>query len=129
MVGVDPSAVSVDTARRHAAGGDLDIEYRIGVGERAHVVAVDPSTRRSFYPVPAGRTAIPHFLNAHRRPDCSAAPHDCSAAPHDCCATRRSTGMRGDGPELQSVPGAFKPRRMGRIRFFGSPHRSDVSQP
>ncbi|WP_094273015.1 bifunctional 2-polyprenyl-6-hydroxyphenol methylase/3-demethylubiquinol 3-O-methyltransferase UbiG [Rhodococcus sp. OK302] len=37
VVGVDPSAVSVDTARRHAASGDLDIEYRIGVGERLPV--------------------------------------------------------------------------------------------
>ncbi|MDV6270660.1 bifunctional 2-polyprenyl-6-hydroxyphenol methylase/3-demethylubiquinol 3-O-methyltransferase UbiG [Rhodococcus globerulus] len=37
VVGVDPSAVSVDAARRHAVGGDLDIDYRIGVGERLPV--------------------------------------------------------------------------------------------
>ncbi|MFD1815645.1 bifunctional 2-polyprenyl-6-hydroxyphenol methylase/3-demethylubiquinol 3-O-methyltransferase UbiG [Rhodococcus gannanensis] len=34
VVGVDPSAVSVDAARSHAAAGDLDIDYRVGVGER-----------------------------------------------------------------------------------------------
>lgn len=33
VVGVDPSAVSVDTARRHAAAGGLDIDYRVGTGE------------------------------------------------------------------------------------------------
>ena len=37
VVGVDPSTVSVDTARRHAAVGDLEIDYRIGVGERLPV--------------------------------------------------------------------------------------------
>ncbi|MFE3290096.1 bifunctional 2-polyprenyl-6-hydroxyphenol methylase/3-demethylubiquinol 3-O-methyltransferase UbiG [Rhodococcus sp. NPDC059234] len=37
VVGVDPSVVSVDAARRHAATGDLDIDYRIGAGERLPV--------------------------------------------------------------------------------------------
>jgi 2-polyprenyl-6-hydroxyphenyl methylase / 3-demethylubiquinone-9 3-methyltransferase len=33
VVGVDPSLVSLRTARRHAAGGGLQIDYRHGVGE------------------------------------------------------------------------------------------------
>lgn len=33
VVGVDPSEVSIDTARRHAAGAGLDIDYRVGRGE------------------------------------------------------------------------------------------------
>lgn len=37
VVGVDPSTVSVDAARHHAVGGDLDIDYRIGSGERLPV--------------------------------------------------------------------------------------------
>ncbi|WP_072689032.1 bifunctional 2-polyprenyl-6-hydroxyphenol methylase/3-demethylubiquinol 3-O-methyltransferase UbiG [Rhodococcus marinonascens] len=37
VVGVDPSPVSVDTARRHAAASALEIEYRIGAGERLPV--------------------------------------------------------------------------------------------
>nr|WP_232320383.1 bifunctional 2-polyprenyl-6-hydroxyphenol methylase/3-demethylubiquinol 3-O-methyltransferase UbiG [Rhodococcus sp. WMMA185] len=37
VVGVDPSPVSVDAARRHAAASALEIEYRIGVGERLPV--------------------------------------------------------------------------------------------
>lgn len=37
VVGVDPSAVSVDAARRHAVGGDLDIDYRVGTGEQLPV--------------------------------------------------------------------------------------------
>lgn len=32
-VGVDPSSVSIQTARRHAAEGGLDIEYHVGGGE------------------------------------------------------------------------------------------------
>lgn len=37
VVGVDPSAVSVGTARRHAVSGRLDIDYRLGVGEKLPV--------------------------------------------------------------------------------------------
>lgn len=37
VVGVDPSAVSIDTARRHAAEVDLDIDYRVGAGEQLPV--------------------------------------------------------------------------------------------
>jgi 2-polyprenyl-6-hydroxyphenyl methylase/3-demethylubiquinone-9 3-methyltransferase len=33
VVGVDPSTVSVETARRHAASGGLRIDYRVGGGE------------------------------------------------------------------------------------------------
>ncbi|HLM04149.1 MAG TPA: bifunctional 2-polyprenyl-6-hydroxyphenol methylase/3-demethylubiquinol 3-O-methyltransferase UbiG [Blastococcus sp.] len=32
-VGVDPSTVSIETARRHAAASRLDVEYRLGRGE------------------------------------------------------------------------------------------------
>jgi 2-polyprenyl-6-hydroxyphenyl methylase/3-demethylubiquinone-9 3-methyltransferase len=34
VVGVDPSAVSIETARHHAAATGLDIDYRVGSGER-----------------------------------------------------------------------------------------------
>jgi hypothetical protein len=34
VVGVDPSAVSIETAGRHATANDLDIDYRVGFGER-----------------------------------------------------------------------------------------------
>ena len=37
VVGVDPSAVSIDTARRHAAATGLDVDYRVGSGERLPV--------------------------------------------------------------------------------------------
>jgi 2-polyprenyl-6-hydroxyphenyl methylase / 3-demethylubiquinone-9 3-methyltransferase len=37
VTGVDPSEVSVRTARAHAAAGRLDIEYRTGTGERLPV--------------------------------------------------------------------------------------------
>ncbi len=37
VVGVDPSAVSMETARRHAAGNGLDLDYRVGFGERLPV--------------------------------------------------------------------------------------------
>ncbi|MFD4293419.1 bifunctional 2-polyprenyl-6-hydroxyphenol methylase/3-demethylubiquinol 3-O-methyltransferase UbiG [Rhodococcus sp. NPDC058505] len=37
VVGVDPSAVSVTTARAHAAASGLDIDYRLGSGERIPV--------------------------------------------------------------------------------------------
>jgi 2-polyprenyl-6-hydroxyphenyl methylase/3-demethylubiquinone-9 3-methyltransferase len=37
VTGVDPSAVSIRTARAHAAAGGLDIEYRVGAGERLPV--------------------------------------------------------------------------------------------
>jgi len=37
VVGVDPSAVSIDRARRHAVAAGLDIDYRVGVGERLPV--------------------------------------------------------------------------------------------
>ncbi|MEE2060767.1 bifunctional 2-polyprenyl-6-hydroxyphenol methylase/3-demethylubiquinol 3-O-methyltransferase UbiG [Rhodococcus artemisiae] len=37
VVGVDPSAISLDTARTHAAAGELDIDYRLGVGEQLPV--------------------------------------------------------------------------------------------
>ncbi|UMG93058.1 bifunctional 2-polyprenyl-6-hydroxyphenol methylase/3-demethylubiquinol 3-O-methyltransferase UbiG [Nocardioides sp. TF02-7] len=33
VVGVDPSSVSIDTARRHAAEVGLEIDYRVGSGE------------------------------------------------------------------------------------------------
>lgn len=33
VVGVDPSAVSIETARRHAVATGLDIDYRVGFGE------------------------------------------------------------------------------------------------
>jgi 2-polyprenyl-6-hydroxyphenyl methylase / 3-demethylubiquinone-9 3-methyltransferase len=39
VVGVDPSPVSLETARRHAAGASLDIDYRHGFGE--HLPAAD----------------------------------------------------------------------------------------
>jgi 2-polyprenyl-6-hydroxyphenyl methylase/3-demethylubiquinone-9 3-methyltransferase len=37
VVGVDPSAVSIETARRHAAASGLDVDYRVGFGERLPV--------------------------------------------------------------------------------------------
>jgi 2-polyprenyl-6-hydroxyphenyl methylase / 3-demethylubiquinone-9 3-methyltransferase len=37
VVGVDPSAVSIETARRHAAANGLDLDYRVGFGERLPV--------------------------------------------------------------------------------------------
>ncbi|MFF0814746.1 bifunctional 2-polyprenyl-6-hydroxyphenol methylase/3-demethylubiquinol 3-O-methyltransferase UbiG [Rhodococcus sp. NPDC003318] len=37
VVGIDPSAVSVAAARTHAAEGGLDIDYRLGSGERLPV--------------------------------------------------------------------------------------------
>ncbi len=37
VVGVDPSAVSIETARRHAAASGLDVDYRVGSGERLPV--------------------------------------------------------------------------------------------
>ena len=33
VVGVDPSTVSIEAARRHAAAGSLNIDYRVGAGE------------------------------------------------------------------------------------------------
>jgi 2-polyprenyl-6-hydroxyphenyl methylase/3-demethylubiquinone-9 3-methyltransferase len=33
VIGIDPSAASIATARAHAAGGGLDIDYRVGAGE------------------------------------------------------------------------------------------------
>lgn len=37
VMGVDPSEVSIDTARRHCAAQGLDIEYRLGCGEKLPV--------------------------------------------------------------------------------------------
>ena len=37
VVGVDPSAVSIETARRHAAATGLDVDYRVGSGEQLPV--------------------------------------------------------------------------------------------
>lgn len=37
VVGVDPSTVSIETARRHATATDLDVDYRVGSGERLPV--------------------------------------------------------------------------------------------
>lgn len=37
VVGVDPSVVSIETARRHATTTGLDVEYRVGFGERLPV--------------------------------------------------------------------------------------------
>jgi 2-polyprenyl-6-hydroxyphenyl methylase/3-demethylubiquinone-9 3-methyltransferase len=37
VVGVDPSSVSIDTARGHARDNCLDIDYRVGTGERLPV--------------------------------------------------------------------------------------------
>jgi 2-polyprenyl-6-hydroxyphenyl methylase / 3-demethylubiquinone-9 3-methyltransferase len=37
VVGVDPSAVSIETARRHAAATGLSIDYRVGSGENLPV--------------------------------------------------------------------------------------------
>jgi 2-polyprenyl-6-hydroxyphenyl methylase / 3-demethylubiquinone-9 3-methyltransferase len=34
VVGVDPSTVSIDAARRHAAARGVDIDYRVGSGEQ-----------------------------------------------------------------------------------------------
>lgn len=34
VVGVDPSSVSIATARRHAAASGLQVDYRVGCGER-----------------------------------------------------------------------------------------------
>ena len=42
VVGVDPSSVSIRSARRHAAAVGLEIEYRVGSGERL------PAEDRSF---------------------------------------------------------------------------------
>ena len=39
VVGVDPSEVSIETARRHAQGSGLAIDYRVGSGERLPVAA------------------------------------------------------------------------------------------
>lgn len=37
VVGVDPSSVSIETARRHAAANCLDVDYRVGFGEELPV--------------------------------------------------------------------------------------------
>jgi 2-polyprenyl-6-hydroxyphenyl methylase / 3-demethylubiquinone-9 3-methyltransferase len=37
VVGVDPSSVSIDTARGHASAAGLDIDYRLGAGEQLPV--------------------------------------------------------------------------------------------
>lgn len=37
VVGVDPSVVSIETARRHALEAGLDIDYRVGTGEQLPV--------------------------------------------------------------------------------------------
>jgi 2-polyprenyl-6-hydroxyphenyl methylase / 3-demethylubiquinone-9 3-methyltransferase len=37
VVGVDPSEVSIETARRHATATALDVDYRVGSGERLPV--------------------------------------------------------------------------------------------
>ena len=37
VVGVDPSAVSIETARRHAGATGLDVDYRVGTGEQLPV--------------------------------------------------------------------------------------------
>jgi 2-polyprenyl-6-hydroxyphenyl methylase / 3-demethylubiquinone-9 3-methyltransferase len=37
VVGVDPSEVSIETAHRHAAAAGLDVDYRVGTGERLPV--------------------------------------------------------------------------------------------
>lgn len=37
VTGVDPSSASIETARRHAAGSDLQIDYRVGKGEELPV--------------------------------------------------------------------------------------------
>lgn len=37
VVGVDPSEVSIQAARRHAVDSGLDIDYRVGTGERLPV--------------------------------------------------------------------------------------------
>lgn len=37
VVGVDPSSVSIETARRHATTNALDVDYRVGSGERLPV--------------------------------------------------------------------------------------------
>jgi 2-polyprenyl-6-hydroxyphenyl methylase / 3-demethylubiquinone-9 3-methyltransferase len=37
VVGVDPSEVSIETARRHAAATGLDVDYRVGTGEQLPV--------------------------------------------------------------------------------------------
>jgi 2-polyprenyl-6-hydroxyphenyl methylase / 3-demethylubiquinone-9 3-methyltransferase len=34
VVGVDPSAVSIETASRHATANSLDVDYRVGFDER-----------------------------------------------------------------------------------------------
>lgn len=34
VIGIDPSAASIATARAHAVGSGLDIDYRVGSGER-----------------------------------------------------------------------------------------------
>jgi 2-polyprenyl-6-hydroxyphenyl methylase/3-demethylubiquinone-9 3-methyltransferase len=34
VVGVDPSSVSIEAARRHAAANGLEIDYRVGAGEQ-----------------------------------------------------------------------------------------------
>ncbi len=37
VVGIDPSTVSLDTARAHATANGLDIDYRVGTGEQLPV--------------------------------------------------------------------------------------------
>jgi 2-polyprenyl-6-hydroxyphenyl methylase/3-demethylubiquinone-9 3-methyltransferase len=37
VVGVDPSEISIETARRHAAGAGLDVTYLVGAGEQLPV--------------------------------------------------------------------------------------------
>lgn len=41
VVGVDPSTVSIETARRHAEAAHLSIDYRVGTGERLPVADND----------------------------------------------------------------------------------------
>lgn len=41
VVGIDPSAVSIDTARRHAADAGVAIDYRVGTGEQLPVPDAD----------------------------------------------------------------------------------------
>lgn len=41
VVGVDPSTVSIETARRHATGIGLDVDYRVGSGEQLPVADGD----------------------------------------------------------------------------------------
>ncbi len=62
VVGVDPSAVSIETARRHAAATGLDVDYRVGSGERQTASSTSPTavTSSSMCPTSTRSPARSH---------------------------------------------------------------------